>query len=79
MGERDAGTRQLGDDALRETSVKRCIYPGCERPAVPPHPAGGLRMFDLEEFRGWLADAGLKITEETGRSQAVFIHAEKTS
>ena len=20
---------------------KRCIYPGCERPAVPPHPLGG--------------------------------------
>ncbi len=20
---------------------KRCIYPGCERPAVPPHPMGG--------------------------------------
>ena len=24
-----------------ETSVKICIYPGCERPAVPPHPLGG--------------------------------------
>ena len=22
-------------------SLKRCIYPGCERPAVPPHPLGG--------------------------------------
>jgi hypothetical protein len=21
--------------------VKTCIYPGCDRPAVPPHPAGG--------------------------------------
>jgi hypothetical protein len=21
--------------------VKTCIYPGCERPAVPPHPFGG--------------------------------------
>ena len=20
---------------------KICIYPGCERPAVPPHPMGG--------------------------------------
>jgi hypothetical protein len=20
---------------------KTCIYPGCERPAVPPHPLGG--------------------------------------
>ena len=23
------------------TDEKRCIYPGCERPAVPPHPLGG--------------------------------------
>jgi hypothetical protein len=21
--------------------VKTCIYPGCERPALPPHPLGG--------------------------------------
>jgi hypothetical protein len=21
--------------------MKTCIYPGCERPAVPPHPLGG--------------------------------------
>ena len=24
-----------------QQDVKRCIYPGCERPAVPPHPMGG--------------------------------------
>ena len=24
-----------------ERAVKRCIYPGCERPAVAPHPMGG--------------------------------------
>jgi len=23
------------------TATKICIYPGCERPAVPPHPLGG--------------------------------------
>jgi hypothetical protein len=22
-------------------TTKTCIYPGCERPAVPPHPLGG--------------------------------------
>ena len=41
---------QLGRDAQRLRSepgeddarmVKTCIYPGCERPAVPPHPLGG--------------------------------------
>ena len=23
------------------TEPKTCIYPGCERPAMPPHPLGG--------------------------------------
>ena len=23
------------------TTAKTCIYPDCERPAVPPHPLGG--------------------------------------
>ncbi len=26
---------------MSETSTRTCIYPGCERPAVPPHPLGG--------------------------------------
>jgi len=50
MGERDAGGRQLGGDAERiqpgpradgAGMVKTCIYPGCDRPAVPAHPMGG--------------------------------------
>jgi len=30
---------------------RTCIYPGCERPAVPPHPLGGPQpaFCDLEE------------------------------
>jgi hypothetical protein len=28
-------------DAMSEPATKTCIYPGCERPAVPPHPLGG--------------------------------------
>lgn len=30
---------------------KICIYPGCERPAVPPHPLGGPQpaFCELEE------------------------------
>ncbi len=24
-----------------EPVTKICIYPGCDRPAVPPHPLGG--------------------------------------
>ncbi|HEY5059014.1 MAG TPA: hypothetical protein VII51_08335 [Gaiellaceae bacterium] len=32
-------------------SEKKCIYPGCERPAVPPHVLGGPQpaFCDLEE------------------------------
>jgi hypothetical protein len=31
--------------------MKTCIYPGCDRPAVPPHPLGGPQpaFCDLEE------------------------------
>jgi hypothetical protein len=30
---------------------KTCIYPGCDRPAVPPHPLGGPQpaFCDLED------------------------------
>ncbi len=33
------------------SSSKACIYPGCDRPAVPPHPLGGPQpsFCDLEE------------------------------
>lgn len=26
---------------MSDTPTMTCIYPGCERPAVPPHPLGG--------------------------------------
>jgi len=36
---------------MTEAEVKVCIYPGCKRPAVPPHPSGGPQpaFCDLEE------------------------------
>ena len=36
---------------------RTCIYPGCERPAVPPHPLGGPRpaFCDLEEHNALTA------------------------
>ncbi len=36
---------------------KICIYPGCERPAVPPHPLGGPQpsFCDLEEHNALTA------------------------
>jgi len=42
---------------MTETSTKTCIYPGCERPAVPPHPMGGPQpsFCDLEEHNALTA------------------------
>ncbi len=39
------------------TEPKTCIYPGCERPAVPPHPLGGPQpaFCDLEEHNALTA------------------------
>ena len=39
------------------TTDKPCIYPGCERPAVPPHPLGGPQpaFCDLEEHNALTA------------------------
>ncbi len=38
-------------ETTETTETKNCIYPGCERPAVPPHPLGGPQpaFCDLEE------------------------------
>ena len=38
-------------------AAKICIYPGCERPAVPPHPLGGPQpaFCDLEEHNALTA------------------------
>jgi hypothetical protein len=37
--------------------MKTCIYPGCDRPAVPPHPLGGPQpsFCDLEEHNALTA------------------------
>jgi hypothetical protein len=42
---------------MTEISTKTCIYPGCERPAVPPHPLGGPQpsFCDLEEHNALTA------------------------
>jgi len=39
------------------SSSKICIYPGCERPAAPPHPLGGPQpsFCDLEEHNALTA------------------------
>ncbi len=42
---------------MSEPEAKRCIYPGCERPAVPPNPLGGPQpsFCDLEEHNALTA------------------------
>jgi colicin import membrane protein len=39
------------------TETKTCIYPGCERPAVPPDPRGGPQpaFCDLDEHNALTA------------------------
>jgi hypothetical protein len=90
VAERHARSRKLGGDAQRlraepgpdhsrmvagvMRSEKVCIYPGCERPAVPPHPLGGPQpsFCDLEEHNALTAHlerrrlAGEAGTDETG-------------
>jgi hypothetical protein len=42
---------------MSEASGKACIYPGCGRPAVPPHPLGGPQpaFCELEEHNALTA------------------------
>ena len=42
---------------MSETAGKTCIYPGCDRPAVPPNPLGGPQpsFCDLEEHNALTA------------------------
>ncbi len=42
---------------MSEPAPNVCIYPGCERPAVPPHPLGGPQpsFCDLEEHNALTA------------------------
>jgi hypothetical protein len=46
---------------------KTCIYPGCERPAVPPHPLGGPQpaFCDLDEHNALTAHQERRRRERT--------------
>lgn len=49
---------------------KRCIYPGCERPVVAPHPHGGppSAFCDLEEHNALSAHQARRRLESEGIS-----------
>jgi SAM-dependent methyltransferase len=42
-----------------------------------PQHSGGLHLFDLDELKGWLTAAGLRVREESGPGTFVFITAER--
>ena len=49
-----------------DTGVRICIYPGCDRPAVPPHPLGGPQpaFCDREDHNALSAHLERKRLEE---------------
>jgi hypothetical protein len=54
--------------------TKTCIYPGCERPAMPPHPLGGppSSFCELEEHNALTAhQERLRLEREANRTQTV--------
>jgi hypothetical protein len=56
-----------------EPVTKTCIYPGCNRPAVPPHPLGGPQpsFCDLEEHNALTAhQERVRLEREKEREQA---------
>jgi hypothetical protein len=57
---------------MKETDTQRktCIYPGCERPAGPPHALGGPqpRFCDLEEHNALTAHQERQRLEREGSS-----------
>ena len=52
---------------MSQTPPKTCIYPGCDRPAVPAHPQGGPQpsFCDLEEHNALTAHQERKRREQT--------------
>ena len=83
MGQRHAGARQLGGHAVRlrpearedesrmdPALVTNCIYPGCDRPAAPPHPLGGPQpaFCDREDHNALTAhQERVRLEKEEGR------------
>ena len=55
---------------MTERAAKTCIYPGCERPAVPPHVLGGPQpsFCDLEEHNALTAHQERQRIEREERS-----------
>ncbi len=66
-----APEQHAADQAGAGDGPKICIYPGCERPAVPPHPMGGPQpaFCDLEEHNALTTHLERKRLAEAGTNQ----------
>jgi hypothetical protein len=55
-----------------DAAGKTCIYPGCERPAVPPHPLGGPQpsFCELEEHNALSAHQERRRREHEGATSS---------
>jgi hypothetical protein len=56
-------------------SQKICIYPGCDRPAVPPHPLGGPQpsFCDLEDHNALRAHQERQRLAQAGHASTASI------
>lgn len=57
---------------MTDAQQKLCIYPGCTRPAVPPHPMGGPQpaFCDLDEHNALSAHLERKRLEALEAARA---------
>ncbi|SEF33265.1 Methyltransferase domain-containing protein [Amycolatopsis pretoriensis] len=63
-------TFRWGDDALYSYFQHAHRFPNAE---------DGMRLFGLDELRGWLAAAGMRIRDESGSGTFVFLTAERVA
>jgi hypothetical protein len=63
-------------EQAQATAGKTCISPGCERPAVPPHPLGGPQpsFCDLEEHNALTAHQERKRLERENEQRGGESH-----
>ncbi len=57
---------------MSEQPTQVCIFPGCDRPAVPPHALGGPqpRFCDLEEHNAGSTHLALQRAREQAEPEA---------
>jgi hypothetical protein len=72
----------MGGLELSTTEPKVCIYPGCQRPAVPPHVLGGPQpsFCELEEHNALTAhQERQRLARESGESPGSADRSNRTN